>query len=311
MKNIGKMLFIAMCMSFIQTAAVRVSAQEDETAPRNAKTDSYDPLVPQLFAFDKDNNVFAGINNTDNTIDLIRYDGDRLERYKSILVDAVRKRHDVDFIYRPKSVAIYEGHIVFLASQRDSCYLAVLDMDGNMVRKLTFAGEASAFSFSHEAQELYIAGETDEGYDVVALDASGGMNAINLTDAASVHYRKPKLSETIAEADPWGIGMAVVAMSVVFLSLLLLYLVFKNVGRTLIRLQNKRKREHEAVQKHESVSVADTSGEIYAAISAAVHLYNEELHDEESTVLTINKVSRTYSPWSSKIQGMNTYFRER
>ena len=57
-----------------------------------------------------------------------------------------------------------------------------------------------------------------------------------------------------------------------------------------------------------NVAVAGNEG-VYAAIAAAIHLYGEELHDVENTVLTINKVSRTYSPWSSKIHGLNTYFK--
>jgi len=52
------------------------------------------------------------------------------------------------------------------------------------------------------------------------------------------------------------------------------------------------------------VEVADLTGEINAAIAAAVHLYRSELHDFEDTVLTMKKVSRTYSPWSSKIYGL-------
>lgn len=49
------------------------------------------------------------------------------------------------------------------------------------------------------------------------------------------------------------------------------------------------------------------TGEINAAIAMTIHLYSSELHDAENTVLTINKVSRTYSPWSSKIYGLNRY----
>ena len=41
--------------------------------------------------------------------------------------------------------------------------------------------------------------------------------------------------------------------------------------------------------------------EVNAAIAMALHLYQSELHDYENTVLTIQKVSRNYSPWSSKI----------
>jgi glutaconyl-CoA/methylmalonyl-CoA decarboxylase subunit delta len=43
------------------------------------------------------------------------------------------------------------------------------------------------------------------------------------------------------------------------------------------------------------------TGEENAAIAAALYLFFSELHDQERYVMTIKKVSRTYSPWSSKI----------
>ena len=43
------------------------------------------------------------------------------------------------------------------------------------------------------------------------------------------------------------------------------------------------------------------TGEENAAIAAALYLFFSELHDQEKYVMTIKKVSRTYSPWSSKI----------
>ncbi len=291
-----------------------VVAQETEEATQPAAVEAYDPLIPQLFAFDKKNDIFAGINNVDNKIVLLHRKGDQLEIYADYLVDVVLKRHDTHHIYRPKSVAIYDDYVVFLASHRDSCYMAVLDMNGKEVKKLKFPGEASAFSYSPSAKELYIAGETATGFDVIALDASRGMKNLDLQHAAAKHYRKPRLSEVIAVEDPWGVGMAAVAMSVVFLALLLLYLVFKNVGKSLTSMQDRRRRkfeEKETAAKPAGVSSKDISGEVYAAITAAIHLYNEELHDEENTVLTINKVSRAYSPWSSKIHGLNTYFNKR
>jgi len=42
-----------------------------------------------------------------------------------------------------------------------------------------------------------------------------------------------------------------------------------------------------------------------AAIAMAIHLYYAEVHDEESHVITIKTVERRYSPWSSKIYGIN------
>lgn len=46
------------------------------------------------------------------------------------------------------------------------------------------------------------------------------------------------------------------------------------------------------------------TGEENAAIATALYLYFSELHDEEKYVMTIRKVSKTYSPWSSKIYGI-------
>ncbi len=46
------------------------------------------------------------------------------------------------------------------------------------------------------------------------------------------------------------------------------------------------------------------SGEVNAAIAMALYLYTNEIHDQENPVITMIRVSRTYSPWSSKIYGL-------
>ena len=45
-----------------------------------------------------------------------------------------------------------------------------------------------------------------------------------------------------------------------------------------------------------------------AAIATALHMYFDEVHDEESLVVTIKTVERRYSPWNSKIYGLNNNF---
>ena len=50
---------------------------------------------------------------------------------------------------------------------------------------------------------------------------------------------------------------------------------------------------------------------MYAAIAAAVHLYHEELHDEEDGIITIQKVEREWTPWNAKFYNMNKYFNNR
>jgi hypothetical protein len=44
--------------------------------------------------------------------------------------------------------------------------------------------------------------------------------------------------------------------------------------------------------------------EVAAAISMALHLHLQDVHDYERAVVTIQKVMRPYSPWSSKIYGL-------
>lgn len=46
------------------------------------------------------------------------------------------------------------------------------------------------------------------------------------------------------------------------------------------------------------------TGEISAVIAASVHMYTSEQHDHESAILTIKQVKKSYSPWSSKIYGI-------
>ena len=62
----------------------------------------------------------------------------------------------------------------------------------------------------------------------------------------------------------------------------------------------------EAVKAAVAAAEEATGGETYAAIAMALHLFREEndTHDEESFVVTLNHTDRTYSPWSSKIYSL-------
>lgn len=112
-------------------------------------------------------------------------------------------------------------------------------------------------------------------------------------------------SHIFQQLDPWGIGMTVIGYVVVFIALLFLYLIFSNITKVLnlnVKRLLRKEGKTEEIKEDESLS-----GEVNAAIAMALHLYFAEIHDHEKTVLTINKVSRTYSPWSSKIYGLRQY----
>lgn len=107
--------------------------------------------------------------------------------------------------------------------------------------------------------------------------------------------------EKFEEHDPVGIGMAISAMSVVFCGLILLFIAFKIVGKTAVNLSKRNTMKSKGIDKHEAKELTQAPGEVYAAISMALHEMQDEVHDVEETVLTITPVKRSYSPWSSKI----------
>ncbi len=47
------------------------------------------------------------------------------------------------------------------------------------------------------------------------------------------------------------------------------------------------------------------TGDEIAAISMALNLYYNDIHDDESNIITIKQIQRRYSPWSSKLFNMN------
>lgn len=56
-----------------------------------------------------------------------------------------------------------------------------------------------------------------------------------------------------------------------------------------------------------NAAMAEVNNE--AAIALALHLYFDEAHDIESNKITICEQDRRYSPWASKIFGLNNLIR--
>ncbi len=104
-----------------------------------------------------------------------------------------------------------------------------------------------------------------------------------------------------------GIMISIVGMVVVFLSLLILVYLIKAVTRSVLYSERKAEKSEarvqvEAPQAH--AKKAQISGETIAAIALAMNEILYEIHDEEKTVITIQRISRPYSPWSSKLHSM-------
>ncbi len=97
--------------------------------------------------------------------------------------------------------------------------------------------------------------------------------------------------------------VALVGIAIVFLALTILYLSFSAIPKIMDwyhLIKMKKKNGPEELKMPD----AKLSSEVNAAIGAALYLYFGEIHDEENTIMTIKKVSKTYSPWSSKLYSM-------
>ena len=110
--------------------------------------------------------------------------------------------------------------------------------------------------------------------------------------------------EKFQSHDSSGVGMSITAMSVVFFGLILLYICFRLIGQAAISLRRRNAMEAKDIKCEEEAKekkLGEAPGEVIAAISLAMHEMQNDVHDVEDTVLTITRVKRTYSPWSSKI----------
>ncbi|HLN52724.1 MAG TPA: OadG family transporter subunit [Lentimicrobium sp.] len=173
-------------------------------------------------------------------------------------------------------------------SLADTNYLALYDVNGRtLIDDITWPQQKPDISY----------GRANDGSEEFVFLQKTTPKANNYTGAIIT------AGEKFVEFDPYGVGMAFIAMSVVFLALILLYIIFKNTrriyGLNLRKLFKKDEKILPVISENE-----DVSGEVNAAIAMALHLYRSEYHDHEETVLTIKKVARTYSPWSSKIYGL-------
>jgi len=136
------------------------------------------------------------------------------------------------------------------------------------------------------------------------IDGSEGWQIMKQTSPQTMNSGTEKVPAhvTFKKIDPYGVIMSFTAMTVVFLALILLYLSFKFVGKNAVR-RSKQRAEVASAVTGVPVVAEESNAEQLAAIGAALHKFFEEneVHDLENTILTISKVTKHYSPWSSKI----------
>ena len=125
--------------------------------------------------------------------------------------------------------------------------------------------------------------------------------------SSNVTTTKVSKQERLKRDDPYGIGLAIISMSVVFTALILIFAMLKLFGWSSKKLAQKNAKKTEtptvanvANVKENNEDEEQLTGEEAAAIAAALHLHFNSMHDEESEVITINMPSKHYSPWAQK-----------
>ncbi len=146
---------------------------------------------------------------------------------------------------------------------------------------------------------------TADGSGDWGLRTGGYQDYVTPSSANVIRDTNHKI-EDFAERDAAGGGMTVIAMCIVFTSLLVLSICFYFIGKisSIISRRNKAVSQgNETPELAEIRSTKHDTGEEIAAIAMALrdHL---EAHDDESTILTLKKIRRAYSPWSSKIYSL-------
>ncbi|MBP1637744.1 MAG: hypothetical protein H6Q18_533 [Bacteroidetes bacterium] len=97
----------------------------------------------------------------------------------------------------------------------------------------------------------------------------------------------------------------IVALLAVALLIVIVLLVRKNNAHKEV-LAEKQSFKAEKVQDNVIKAENKPSTDEEIAAFLALHLYlNDDIHDLESNVITIERIQRRYSPWSSKIYSMN------
>ena len=191
-------------------------------------------------------------------------------------------------------------HMPFTFTLGKNNYIALYDVNGDLVDDVTIpatlhAGETYAIKAEGRLPSTLGDKNTEwtvkDGKTIETAITKGNYNIREVNENIEAFHVK----------DPHGYWIALLAMSVVFSALALLYICFKLFGKFASRnLQSEEKVQSAAPEAAQAVAVpatGDLDGEKMAAICFALYQHLNA-HDNESGVLTLNP--RDNSSWANK-----------
>lgn len=175
-------------------------------------------------------------------------------------------------------------------------WVGIFDADGKLIDSVTVPASLAvdqSYAREEDGAEKW-AVRTGIGEDGASYVTPGSANIIK--------GENPKIN-AFHENDGSGFGMTIMAMAIVFGALLVLCLCFYAIGAIGKSIARRNKARATGVEVTDIPRGQHDSGEEIAAIAMALHEHFNH-HDNESFILTVKKMKRAYSPWSSKIYGL-------
>jgi len=259
-----------------------------------------DEISSSNVIFDERNNLFIALNEANLSLDVV--DNSNKDSLK------LKTRIDLkDFGNKIKSFAVGSDFIVVAIESQplsDSANIAFFTKEGYKLKNLKVIPDINKIAYDETENKIYISHLSQLGLSLTTINLQNGILNLTVENIETVSFEMEQAGEVFVKVDPSGFGMTIIAMSVVFTSLIFLYLVFRFFGKYNIKRSKKKKQQSAKAVEQSKEKNEEAPGEVFAAIACALHLYQSQIHDEENTVITIEKVARTYSPWSSKIYGL-------
>ncbi|MDR2470232.1 MAG: OadG family protein [Tannerella sp.] len=288
-KGIGLALLLACCSAVFIQAQKTASMRFNEVLVINANNFVDD--------YGERNGWFELYNNSPGTVNIagcfLTNDRENKIKYmipKGDVLTRIPPRQHVLF-WADTQASRGTFHVNFTLSPDKENYLALYEPDGRtLIDEIIIpAGQRPDVSYGLESDGI---GLWQEKAGILPKVTPSSNNRILDTNEKIDKFR---------QKDGLGAGMTLTAMSVVFVGLILLFFAFKCIGIAAVKASRHRAKQASGNEKQ---SHEPESGEVFAAIAAALYEVDEDVHDLENTVLTIRKVVRHYSPWNSKIYGL-------
>ena len=214
---------------------------------------------------------------------------------------------DVLTVIKPRQHALFWAdnqpnrgtfHINCVLDAESDNYIELLDSGKKLLDSVTVPATALADDCSWARVS-----DGNKEWEIKGVDSNKYVTPSTNNTTLNSNPKKDKF----ANLDKFGYGMAISAMTVVFSGLLILFILFKFIGKIAIFMSKRNAMKAKGVtceKEAKEKKLGEAQGEVIAAISMALHEMQNSAHDYEETVLTITRVKRSYSPWSSKIYSL-------